>query len=164
MNSKVKINLKFNLNGKDIEITAGPSDRLLDILRNNFQLTGVKEGCGEGECGACSVFRNGRLVNSCTVPAAAVDGDEIITIEGFSKTEEFRIISEAYAQCGAVQCGFCTPGFILATAALLRKNPVPDGEQIKEGLSGNLCRCTGYSMIIEAVKKASENGAHIWRK
>lgn len=164
MSSDIKIKLKFKLNGRDTEFIAGPSERLLDILRNQFGQTGVKEGCGEGECGACSILRNGKLVNSCTVPAAAVEGDNIVTIEGFRKTEEFKIISAAYAEFGAVQCGFCTPGFILATAALLRKSPQPDEQEIKEGLSGNLCRCTGYTMIIDAVKMASENGAHLWRK
>ncbi|HAK44674.1 MAG TPA: ferredoxin, partial [Spirochaeta sp.] len=113
--------------------------------------------CGEGECGACSIFLDGKLVNSCCVPAINADGAEIITIDGFSETREFEIISKAYADAGAVQCGFCTPGFIMASAALLKELPAPSEDEIRIGISGNLCRCTGYTMIIEAVQIAAVN-------
>lgn len=153
MNRKVIV--EFTLDGKKSRFETEPETRLLDILREDAGITGVKEGCGEGECGACSVLRNGKLVNSCCVPAIAVHGDEILTIEGFSATPEYRIIAECFAEAGAVQCGFCTPGFIMATAALLFENPNPSEDEIRKALSGNLCRCTGYTMIIDAVKSAS---------
>ena len=147
--------LSFILDGKPVHFSTTPDKRLLDILREDAGITGVREGCGEGECGACSVLIDGRLVNSCCVPAVNAEGCKITTIDGFSKTEEFTVLSQAYTEAGAVQCGFCTPGFIMATAALLRENPDPTDEEIRVGLSGNLCRCTGYTMIIEAVKLAS---------
>ncbi len=156
MKSGDNFRLVFELDGKEIDIETGSDRRLLDIIREDAGITGVREGCGEGECGACSVFLNGRLVNSCCVPAVNVNGCRVTTIEGFSKTREYSIIADAYSEAGAVQCGFCTPGFIMATAALLRNNPEPDEAQIKTGLSGNLCRCTGYTMIIEAVKLAAD--------
>ncbi|MBI9109099.1 MAG: (2Fe-2S)-binding protein [Spirochaetales bacterium] len=147
--------IEFTLDGKKARFETSPEKRLLDVLREDAGIKGVKEGCGEGECGACSVLRNGRLVNSCSIPVIAVHGDDILTIEGFSRTESYRIISDSYAEAGAVQCGFCTPGFIMATAALLNENPTPDEGEIRKALSGNLCRCTGYTMIIEAVKSAA---------
>ena len=150
-----KVMLEFKLDGSDVSCEIHPGKRLLDVLRDDFKKTGVREGCGEGECGACSVFWNGRLINSCSTPAIAVNGGDIQTIEGFSATEEYKNIARAYEDAGAVQCGFCTPGFIMATAALLRTNPDPDETEIRTGLSGNLCRCTGYTMIIEAVKSAA---------
>ncbi len=150
--------IKFTLNGKSVAIDSNPLRRLLDVLREDFKNTGVKEGCGEGECGACAVLLNGKLVNSCIVPVGAIDGSEIVTIEGFRKTERFKIISDAFAEAGAVQCGFCTPGMIMATEAILSQNPSPTRDEIADGLSGNLCRCTGMNMIIEAVELASKNG------
>ncbi|MDC7227103.1 MAG: (2Fe-2S)-binding protein [Spirochaetales bacterium] len=153
MNKLIKIS--FLLDGRMFSVETKSDRRLLDILREDAGITGVREGCGEGECGACSIFFNGRLANSCCIPAIAAEGAEIDTIDGFSKTEEYSIISQAFADAGAVQCGFCTPGFIMASAALLRENPRPTDNEIKIGLSGNLCRCTGYTMIIEAVRLAS---------
>jgi len=157
MNQNVIV--EFILDGRKASFETSPDKRLLDILREDAGINGVKEGCGEGECGACSVLRNGKLVNSCSVPVIAVHGDEILTIEGFTGTDEYRIISEAYAEAGAVQCGFCTPGFIMATAALLRNNPRPGEAEIRTALSGNLCRCTGYTMIIKAVESAAKRMA-----
>ena len=154
-----KLKIEFTLDGTPRNFEAAADARLLDLLREQAGITAVREGCGEGECGACSVFKDGRLVNSCCLPAVSAHGSEIITIEGFSKTDEYRIISEAYTEAGAVQCGFCTPGFIMATAALLKNTPRPSRQQIREGLSGNLCRCTGYSMIIDAVEAAAERMA-----
>ncbi len=153
----------FTLNGERVEVDCDPMRRLLDIVREDFDLTGTKEGCGEGECGACSVLLDGKNVNSCLVPVSAVDGREITTIEGIGNTAEFETISKAFAEAGAVQCGFCTPGMIIASVALLRMNPAPSREEVREWLSGNLCRCTGMNMIIEAVLLASERGSGIWR-
>ena len=151
--------VEFTLDGKKARFETDPERRLLDILREEAGITGVKEGCGEGECGACSVLRNGLLINSCSIPVIAVHGDDIVTIEGFSKTSDYEIIADCYAEAGAVQCGFCTPGFIMATAALLNANPSPTDDEIKTALSGNLCRCTGYTMIIEAVRAAAQRMA-----
>ena len=154
--------IKFKLNGDDVIYVGNSLRRLLDVLRDDFKLTGVKEGCGEGECGACAVLLDGKLVASCIVPIGAIDGSEVITIEGFRRTERFKIISDAFAEAGAVQCGFCTPGMIMATEAILSQNPKPTRDEIAEGLSGNLCRCTGMNMIIEAVEIASKNGGGKW--
>jgi len=154
--------IKFKLNHENIEIDTDPNRRLLDVLREDFKLTGVKEGCGEGECGACAVLMNHQIVNSCSVPLANVIGKEIITIEGFSKTQRYQVIKDAFAKTGGVQCGFCTPGMIIATESLLNKNPKPNDFEIKIGLSGNLCRCTGYNLIIKAVKEAAEAGDGLW--
>jgi len=154
--------LCLNVNGEDYHIETDPLRRLLDVLREDLNLTGVKEGCGEGECGACSVFMDGRIVNSCLVPVLSAHGTRILTIEGFSKTQRFHVLSESFEEAGAVQCGFCTPGFILAAEALLRENPQPTESEIRNALSGNLCRCTGYSSIVEAVMIASRKGKGLW--
>jgi carbon-monoxide dehydrogenase small subunit len=154
--------IKFKLNGEIKELDTDPSRRLLDVLRDDFNLTGPKEGCGEGECGACAVLMNKEIVNSCSVPLANVINKEIITIEGFSKTKRYQVIKDSFAKAGGVQCGFCTPGMIIATESLLNKNPHPTDFEIKIGLSGNLCRCTGYNLIIEAVKLAAEAGEGLW--
>lgn len=154
--------IEFVLNGKPVSIDCEPSARLLDILRNEFHLTGVKEGCGEGECGACSVLLNGRLANSCLVAAGSLQGADIVTIEGFRDTERFRLIEQAFAKAGAVQCGFCTPGMVMAAEALLSRNAHPTEEQIREAISGNLCRCTGYNMIVDAIMTASKEGSGLW--
>ncbi len=154
--------IRFVLNGEPAVIDTDPTRRLLDILRDDFELTGVKEGCGEGECGACAVLINGRLANSCIVPAGTVEGSKIITIEGYRETARYLVLRDAFEEAGAVQCGFCTPGFIMAAEALLRENADPDDEQIRKALSGNLCRCTGYSMIVDAVKIASAGGKDLW--
>jgi carbon-monoxide dehydrogenase small subunit len=156
------IDITFELNGETITITTLALKRLLDVLRDDLRLTGTKEGCGEGECGACAVLLDGRLVNSCLVPAANLEGRSVMTIEGYRKTERFAVLSDAFARTGSVQCGFCTPGMVMAAEALLRKNPHPTEEEVREGLSGNLCRCTGYSMIVEAILLAARQGEGLW--
>ncbi|TDT63667.1 (2Fe-2S)-binding protein [Fonticella tunisiensis] len=154
--------IRFTLNFKTVEISASPLKRLLDVLREDFSLTGTKEGCGEGECGACSIIVDGELVNSCLYPVGRVEGKEVLTIEGFRSTPEFEVLRESFEEAGAVQCGFCTPGMIMAAEFLLRKYPHPTEEQIRKGISGNLCRCTGYDMIVKAIKLASERGDGLW--
>jgi carbon-monoxide dehydrogenase small subunit len=129
--------------------------RLLDVLRHELQLTGAKEGCGEGECGSCSVLVNGELVNSCLIPALQAEGASITTIEGLAEGPQLSLLQRAFLDCGGAQCGICTPGMILSASHLLSKNPKPTLEDIREGLAGNLCRCTGYMQIIEAVAQAA---------
>ncbi len=138
--------------------------RLLDVLRCELGLTGSKEGCGEGECGACSVIMDGNLVNSCLVPIAQAQGSEVLTPEGLASIEEGRILAECFTDCHGAQCGFCTPGMMMASYALLRKNPHPDEPAIREALAGNICRCTGYDMIIDSVLMAAEKGAALWQE
>ncbi len=154
--------IRFVLNGKPVVVDTDPIGRLLDLLRDDFKLTGVKEGCGEGECGACAVLIDGRLANSCIVPSGAIEGSEIITIEGYRETARYRALRDAFEEAGAVQCGFCTPGFVMAAESLFRENVNPDEDDIRKALSGNLCRCTGYSMIVEAVKIVSAGGKDLW--
>jgi len=130
-------------------------ERLLDVLREQLLLTGTKEGCGEGECGACSVMIDGRMVNSCLVPAAQAAGCSIKTIEGIAlSNDQLHAVQQAFIECGGAQCGICTPGMIIAAVSLLEKNPNPDGVEIRNGLAGNLCRCTGYMKIFESVVQA----------
>lgn len=154
--------IEFLLNGKQVSLTVSPLTRLVDVLRENFGLTGVKEGCGEGECGACSVLVGGKLVNSCLTPLGIVNQTSIITIEGFRETARYKALADAFAQAGAVQCGYCTPGMLMAAEALLQSNSLPKEQEIREALSGNLCRCTGYSMIIEAILLAAKEGEGLW--
>lgn len=154
--------ISFTLNGEAVTVDKNPGVRLLDVLRNDFNLTGVKEGCGEGECGACAVLLNHKIVNSCSVALASVDGCTVTTIEGFAKTEQYQVIKNSFSETGGVQCGFCTPGMIIASESLLHENPHPTDEEIKIGLSGNLCRCTGYQAIMDAVKKAMKDGEGLW--
>ena len=146
---------RLRVNGADHSLIAPPMARLLDVLRHQLGLTGVKEGCGEGECGSCSVLMNGELVNSCLVPVAQAAGAEVVTIEDLSGAEQLHPVQRAFLECGGAQCGICTPGMILATVHLLDRNPHPGREEIQEGLNGNLCRCTGYMRIFEAVEKAA---------
>lgn len=129
--------------------------RLLDVLREDLRLTGTKEGCGEGECGACSVFINGEVVNSCLVPVCQVDGTEILTVEGLAEDDRLSPLQEAMIKIGGTQCGICTPGILMAAKALLDQNPHPTRDEIRAGLGGNLCRCTGYVRIIDAVESCS---------
>ena len=150
--------IDFTLNGASVTFEADPMARLLDVLREDLDLKGTKEGCGEGECGACSVFIDGRLANSCMVPVAQAAGAEITTIDGVRETGAGRLITEAYAEAHAVQCGFCTPGMVMASLALLKKNPDPDEQAIRQAISGNICRCTGYDMIVDAVLLAARRG------
>ena len=153
--------ISFVINNKKVSLDVDPSMRLLDVIRNELHLTGTKEGCGEGECGACTVLVNNEPVNSCLMPIINVFGKEVITIEGFRETIAYKVISSAFADMGGSQCGFCTPGMILASYAVLRKNPHPTDEEIRIALSGNLCRCTGYQAIANAVKLASEKGVKL---
>ncbi len=145
------------VNGAARSVEAAPMTRLLDVLRDVVGCTGVKEGCGEGECGACSVLLDGELVNSCLVPVLQAEGTLITTIEGLAEDHRVHRVQRAFLECGGAQCGICTPGMILATVALLEKHPRPTLEQIREGLAGNLCRCTGYMRIFEAVEQAAES-------
>ncbi|ADO81921.1 (2Fe-2S)-binding protein [Ilyobacter polytropus] len=156
----MKIN--FTLNYKEIEIEINPLMRTLDLLRKEFGLFATKEGCGDGECGACAIILDDKIVNSCMVPVANIHGKEIVTIEGLEKTERYSILKKSFEDAGAVQCGFCIPGMMMAAEALFRRHKTPTLEQIKEGISGNLCRCTGYNMIIEAIELAAERGKEIW--
>lgn len=150
--------IKFNLNNELVETETTLSKRLLDVIRENFDLTGTKEGCAEGECGACLVFVDDEIVNSCLVPIANVIGKKVVTIEAFAKTNDYKHIEGAFLKAGAVQCGYCTPGMVMAIHYLLRNNPNPSPEEVREGLSGNLCRCTGYQSIFEAVEFLREGG------
>jgi aerobic carbon-monoxide dehydrogenase small subunit len=154
--------ISFVLNEKPVVLQTDPLRRLLDVLREDFELTGAKEGCGQGECGACAVLLDHRLVNSCILPVIAVDGKQVLTIEGYRETERFQVLSKCFEDAGAVQCGFCTPGMLMAAEALLSQNPEPDEEKIRTGLSGNLCRCTGYTAMVKAVATAAKEGAGLW--
>jgi carbon-monoxide dehydrogenase small subunit len=147
--------LTLLVNGAQHELETNPMRRLLDVLRVDLSLTGTKEGCGEGECGACSVFVDGKLVNSCLIPVLDVDGCEVVTIEGVSQIK-LQPLQKAFLEAGAAQCGICTPGMLMASLELLGKKTKPSMEEIREGLAGNLCRCTGYMRIFEAVQKAAE--------
>jgi carbon-monoxide dehydrogenase small subunit len=149
-----KVTVACSINEKRVTLRAFPMERLLDVLRRDLQLTGTKEGCGEGECGACSILMNGELVNSCLVPALHAEGAEIVTIEGIARGEELHAVQQAFLECGGAQCGICTPGMVLAAVNLLDRTPSPTDAQIRDGLSGNLCRCTGYMRIFEAVLHA----------
>lgn len=154
--------IKFILNGKEVASNSKTNERLLDVLRNEFRITGVKCGCKEGECGACSIILDGKLVNSCMVAMGSIEGSTVVTIEGYRETERFAVIDKAYASVSAVQCGFCIPGMILATECILNKNPNPTEAEIREGISGNLCRCTGYNAIVKAIGIAAREGKGLW--
>jgi aerobic carbon-monoxide dehydrogenase small subunit len=156
------MSIRFRVNGEQVALDTEPLTRLLDVLREDLDLKGTKEGCGEGECGACAVLLDGRLVNSCLVPVGAVEGCEVVTIEGFRDTQRHATLTEAFGAAGAVQCGFCTPGMMLAAEAILTANPRASRDEIREGLSGNLCRCTGYNMIVEAIAAAARKGEGLW--
>lgn len=151
-----KVKISFNLNNKDVTIEVNPNKRLIDMLREDFKMLSVKEGCSEGECGACTVIVDGEAVTSCIVLAPQVDGLSVITLEGLSQNGELDKLQQSFIDAGAVQCGFCTPGMILSAKALLMKDPNPTKEEIKKAMSGNLCRCTGYTKIIEAVEIARD--------
>jgi carbon-monoxide dehydrogenase small subunit len=150
------IEISLKVNGKNYVLNVDEEKRLLDLLREDLGFTSVKEGCSEGECGACTVIMNGKTVPSCLVMAFQADGSEIITLEGLIENGEINFIQRAFMEVGAVQCGYCTPGFILSAKALLDKNPSPTREEIREAIAGNLCRCTGYNKIVDAIEKASK--------
>jgi len=147
--------ISLTVNGAAIQVAVWPMARLLDVLREDLGLTGTKEGCGEGECGACSILLNGELVNSCLIPAMQTDGCEIVTIEGIGSSDALHPVQQAFLTHGGAQCGICTPGMVMAAVKLLRDIPEPTDAEIRNGLAGNLCRCTGYTKIFEAVVEAS---------
>ena len=148
------IEINCTVNDTPRTLRAFPMERLLDVLRQQLHLTGTKEGCGEGECGACSVFINGQIVNSCLVPVAQVDGALIKTIEGIASADQLHSVQQAFIDYGGAQCGICTPGMVMAAVDLLERNPNPSEADIRTGLAGNLCRCTGYMKIFESVVQA----------
>jgi len=150
-----KLNVNLTINGQKVEKEIPANWRLVDLLRDGFGLTGCKEGCGVGECGACTVLLDGEAVTSCLVMAGQAQGKEVTTIDGITNGEELHPLQKAFIEKGAVQCGYCTPGMILSSLALLRKNLEPTEEEIKIAISGNLCRCTGYKQIIDAIKLAA---------
>ena len=154
--------ISFKLNGKPISLDLDPSMRFIDVLRETLHLNGTKEGCGEGSCGACVVLMDGKSVNSCLLPVANVIGHEIVTIEGLKETKEFDVLQKAFADRGGQQCGFCTPGMVIAAYSLLKSNPHPSEEEVRAKMSGNLCRCTGYQAIVEAVLVTSKKGEGLW--
>ena len=151
-----KITINCTVNGEAVTLKAFPLARLLDVLREELRLTGTKEGCGEGECGACSVIMDGELVNSCLVPFAQVEGATIKTIEGVADGEQLHAVQRTMIERGGAQCGICTPGMVLAAVSLLERTPRPTEAEIREALAGNLCRCTGYTKIFDAVVRACE--------
>jgi carbon-monoxide dehydrogenase small subunit len=151
-----RIGIVCRVNGEAHRVQTFPMMRLLDVLREEMHLTGTKEGCGEGECGACAVLLNGAIVNSCLVPAIEADGTDIRTIEGIASGDQLHAVQEAFLECGGAQCGICTPGMVIASVALLERHPHPTDAEIREGLAGNLCRCTGYQKIFAAVVRACE--------
>ena len=154
------INVKIN--HRVYKLDCDPTRRLLDVLRKQLYLTAVKEGCGEGECGACGVLINGRLSNSCLVAVGSLQDAEVLTVEGIRDTKQFEVLNQAFADAGAVQCGYCIPAMIMAAHGLLLENPNPTEADVRVAISGNICRCTGYNMIIEAVLMAAERGKGLW--
>jgi len=154
--------IKFVLNGSQVSYKGSHAARLLDVLRDELRLTGTKCGCREGECGACAVIIDEKLINSCLVAMGCLEGAQVVTIEGYRETERFKALNKAFEEVNAVQCGFCTPGMLLAGECLLAANPHPLREEIRAGISGNLCRCTGYNAIVKAIAIASEEGNGVW--
>ena len=157
--------IRFDLNGAGTVYAGEPSERLLDVLRNEYRLTGTKCGCKEGECGACAVMIDGKLFNSCLVAMGSIDGAIVTTIEGYSKTARFAALDKAFESVSVVQCGFCIPGMIMASECLLAANPHPTEEEIRIGISGNICRCTGYNSIVRAIgiaARQSMEGSGLW--
>lgn len=150
------IDISFEINGERRTVTAHPMARLLDVLRDKLRLTGTKEGCGEGECGACAVLIDGEIVNSCLVPAAQAQGCSLTTIEGIASQDQLHSVQQAFIECGGAQCGICTPGMVMAAVKLLQEIPNPTDQEIRNGLAGNLCRCTGYMKIFDAVVRACQ--------
>ncbi len=152
----MSLHIQFELNGRSTQAKIEPQARLIDTLRETLSHTGTKEGCGEGECGACTVLVDGRVINSCLYPAAEIDGAEVTTIEGLAEGgRHLSPIQSAFLESGGVQCGFCTPGMIMTTVGLLGENPDPSEEEVRDALTGNLCRCTGYVQIVDAIRLAA---------
>lgn len=154
--------VRFTLNDEQIDLTLDPSLRFLDILRNHLKLTGSKEGCGEGECGACSVLLDGKIVNTCCLPLANVNSRRVVTIEGYRKTKRYQVLAKAMLAEGGSQCGICSPGMMIAAESLLNENNKPTESEVRLALTGNLCRCTGYNMIIKAILRAAKKGEGLW--
>ncbi len=150
--------ISVSLTGVPVTVSTKPAIPAAELLRDQLELTGTKVGCGEGECGACTILIDGEAVNSCLLPAALLDGREVVTIEGLASAGTLHPVQQAFIDAGAVQCGFCTPGMIMRTTAFLRANPSPNDRQIARSVEGNLCRCTGYTKIIEAIRNAAEAG------
>ena len=150
--------IRFSINGSEVEVDSPPMARLLDVLREDLRLTGSKEGCGEGECGACTVLIDGVATNSCLVPICQVAGSTLITVEGLAQDARLSNVQQAFIDHGAAQCGICTPGFIVMAHAFLEENPRPTRREVREAMAGNLCRCTGYQKIIDAVQAALVEG------
>lgn len=148
--------IEFQVNESSRQVDAPPMKRLLDVLREDLRLTGTKEGCGEGECGACSVILDGEVITSCLVPVCQVNGSTVLTVEGLARDGRLDPLQRAFLECGGAQCGICTPGMLIAARALLDENAHPTRDKIKEAIAGNLCRCTGYVKIIDAIEQASE--------
>lgn len=154
--AETKLHLSFLLNGESVDLDISPSLRALDVLRDELNLTGTKEGCGVGECGACTVLMDGIAVSSCMVPAFQMNGKEILTVEGLADTKIGSVLQRCFIECDAVQCGFCTPGMLISSYALLHKNLKASRQEIREAIAGNLCRCTGYVTIVDAIEKAGK--------
>ena len=157
----MSVEIAFVINGKEVKASVRPELLLVDFLRDEIGLTGTKRGCGIGECGACTVIIDGRTVASCLVPAASIDGSDILTVEGLSDGEKLHVLQRAFIDHGAVQCGFCTPGMLLSAKALLDQNPNPTRDEIRVAISGNACRCTGYSKIVDAVEAVAKAGGEV---
>jgi carbon-monoxide dehydrogenase small subunit len=151
----VTVEVRMKVNGHTVTVDAPGGERLLDTIRERLRLTGTKEGCGVGECGACTVILNGQAVNSCLVLTAQCDGAEVVTVEGLAEDGEMHALQRAFIEHGAVQCGFCTPGMLMSAKALLDANPHPDREEIRQAIAGNLCRCTGYEQIVQAIESVA---------
>lgn len=147
--------MKLRVNGEPVQLLVEEDETLLDVLRDRLFLTGTKRGCGEGQCGHCTVILNGKAVNSCLTLALEAEGSQVLTIEGLAQGNSLHPIQKAYVEVGAIQCGYCTPGMVMAIYSLLQRNPQPNEEEIREGIKGVMCRCTGYYKIVEAVKTAS---------
>lgn len=156
--------VQLQVNGVDETVAAWPMQRLLDVLRDDLKMTGVKEGCGEGECGACAVLFNGMLVNSCLVPVCQADGARITTIEGLTVDGEIHPVQRAFIDHGGTQCGFCTPGMIMAVVSLLQENPNPSDADIRRAIAGNLCRCTGYVGVVKSALEAQQAAGQVERE
>ncbi|OEH85321.1 ferredoxin [Desulfuribacillus stibiiarsenatis] len=159
----MKLPIQISINQQQMTLHVDPLKRLIDVLREELALMGTKEGCGEGECGACSVFVDGKLVNACLMLMGNLDKAEVLTIEWYKHTERYKILETAFVEAGAVQCGFCTPAMIMAAETLLKICAKPTKEQIRDAISGNICRCTGYNMIVEAIYQAGQKGEFAWK-